>query len=128
MGAFDGKAFGFELADQEPQQGVVAPPRRGDHPRQGLQAAQVGLERREVRALDHARQADGLTSGLVQGGEALAELGDAQVRAVEGGHLGVGHALQPDDEQGPAGGFALIRQTDGQLPSPGDQTELAHRP
>jgi hypothetical protein len=74
VGAFDHEAFLLELGQQAAQQGVVALARGVDQAWDHGQAAQVGLEGREVRTIDDAGEAHRLAALVPQRLERLAEL------------------------------------------------------
>ena len=123
VGAPDVETFGLELVEEVAQEGVVAVAGGGDGAGEGLEAAEIGLEGREVGAGDLAGHADGVATGAAQGFEAPAELGDADVGAVEGLEGGVGEAAQANNEGGVAGGSAKGGQLDGEGAAAGDEAQ-----
>ena len=108
VGALDREAFLLELAHQEAQQRVVALARGHDGAGQPGQAAQVGLQRREIRPPDDAGEAQRLAAGVSASRTMRADLGDAGDLARMRVQRRIGEALQADDEIGPPGSPAVL--------------------
>ena len=125
-GADDVEAFVLELLHQVAEERVVAGAGGGDGAGQRGEAAEVGAQRSEVGARDVAGEADGVAAGAAEHVEAAAELGDADVGAVEGLQRRVGEALQADDENRKAGVLAPGRQLHRQGAAAGQKAQPSH--
>jgi hypothetical protein len=121
MRADHGESLSLELAQKVSEQRVVALARRGDGARQGAHASEVRFERGEVRPVDLSDHADLVAARALQQFEAPTQLGDPDVRAIEGLERGIGEASQPDHEGGFARSLPQGRQLDRQRAAAGDQ-------
>jgi hypothetical protein len=126
VGALDGEAFLLELGQQAAQQGVVALAGGVDQGRDHGQAAQVGLDGREVGTIDDAREAHGLAALGPQRLEHLAELAQPDLDARIAGQDRFGRTSAGASRERPAGRLAVLGQFDRQGAAAGDQTKLAH--